>query len=511
MRGQVTGTKAGRQVEVWFEDGDNAAAKSDSFTYTAKSRERRRVLVVAAEDYTASRPRTRRAALPVLLPRRARRERATGRRLRRRRERPQGAEPRRRAQPLRRGRLVHGRRRHHPRAGDGRRHGVAPGQRRDAGHAPVHRRREAACSTRARTRASSTRTGYEFDLERNSRATPTRPADGCEALSDDFLQYYLGAYIYNDDAGTKANGQLYDVLGVADPFGGLTWSFGGPSANNQDHSASFIATSGILPAQTYPQFESWASAKYVRPGGPFDPATGTYYAYSQIADVAYKRLSRTIDLTGSAERQPVVLDLARHRAGLGLRVRRGAHRRARTTGRRCPTPTGTRARARARTTPIWRAVPRAGSRSCTRGSRATRRTTDDTCTPTGTTRQWNAASGHSAGWEQWSIDLSAYAGKQVEVSIAYASDWSVQGLGVVRRRHRDLHRRRPRSRSASAAGRSPVRRPAAARTRTTGRARPQPGSPRARPVNALGLDLLGLRGRGGSPRLPRGAPSWPPR
>ena len=44
--------------------------------------------------------------------------------------------------------------------------------------------------------------------------------------------------------------------------------------------------------------------------------------------------------------------------------------------------------------------------------------------------EWNAASGRSNGWEQWSIDLSRYAGKQVEISIAYASDWSVQGLGA---------------------------------------------------------------------------------
>jgi hypothetical protein len=43
-----------------------------------------------------------------------------------------------------------------------------------------------------------------------------------------------GAYLYNDDAGTTAKGTLYDVLGVADPLGGLSWSFGGPSANNQD-------------------------------------------------------------------------------------------------------------------------------------------------------------------------------------------------------------------------------------------------------------------------------------
>jgi bacillopeptidase F (M6 metalloprotease family) len=54
----------------------------------------------------------------------------------------------------------------------------------------------------------------------------------------------------------------------------------------------------------------------------------------------------------------------------------------------------------------------------------------DTCTPTGTTGSWNAASGNSGGWQQWQVDLSAYAGQQVEISISYASDWAVQGLGV---------------------------------------------------------------------------------
>src|SRR4029079_19010225 len=94
--------------------------------------------------------------------------------------------------------------------------------------------------------------GYEYDPVANSPCDPDSDADGCVALPDDFLQYYLGAYLYNDDAGTTANGKLYAVQGVdeageADPFEGLGWSFGGPSANNQDHSASFIATSGILP------------------------------------------------------------------------------------------------------------------------------------------------------------------------------------------------------------------------------------------------------------------------
>ncbi|HEX5880745.1 MAG TPA: hypothetical protein VF468_20875 [Actinomycetota bacterium] len=58
------------------------------------------------------------------------------------------------------------------------------------------------------------------------------------------------------------------------------------------------------------------------------------------------------------------------------------------------------------------------------------RNADGTCTATGTTGTWNAASGNSGGWQQWSVDLSAYAGQTVEISIAYVSDWATQGLGV---------------------------------------------------------------------------------
>jgi len=46
------------------------------------------------------------------------------------------------------------------------------------------------------------------------------------------------------------------------------------------------------------------------------------------------------------------------------------------------------------------------------------------------TGAWNAASGNSAGWQQWSVNLSAYAGTTVELSIAYASDWATRGLGI---------------------------------------------------------------------------------
>ncbi len=58
------------------------------------------------------------------------------------------------------------------------------------------------------------------------------------------------------------------------------------------------------------------------------------------------------------------------------------------------------------------------------------------CEPTGTTGQWWAATGNSTDPadperpEQWRVDLAAYAGGQVEISISYASDEFVQGAGV---------------------------------------------------------------------------------
>ena len=90
---------------------------------------------------------------------------------------------------------------------------------------------------------------------------------------------------------------------------------------------------------------------------------------------------------------------------------------------------------------------------------------DAACAPTGTTGDWNAATGASSGWSEWSVDLSAYAGKQVEVSISYVSDWGTQGTGVflddvsVLVDGASVSDDR-RSRPTSAAGRSPARRTA---------------------------------------------------
>ena len=54
------------------------------------------------------------------------------------------------------------------------------------------------------------------------------------------------------------------------------------------------------------------------------------------------------------------------------------------------------------------------------------------CSPTGSSGSWNAISGQSDGWETWKVTLpnTTSATRQVEVSITYASDFSVQGRGV---------------------------------------------------------------------------------
>ena len=96
---------------------------------------------------------------------------------------------------------------------------------------------------------------------------------------------------------------------------------------------------------------------------------------------------------------------------------------------------------------------------------------DATCDPVGTIGNpagaWNAFTGNSGGFQPWKVDLSAYAGKQVEVSITYISDVGRAGPRRVRRRREGDRRRRgrstpPRSRTVSAAGASRVR-PTAAR------------------------------------------------
>jgi hypothetical protein len=53
------------------------------------------------------------------------------------------------------------------------------------------------------------------------------------------------------------------------------------------------------------------------------------------------------------------------------------------------------------------------------------------CAPGGSTGAWNARSGASNGFETWAVDLGAYAGTNVELSISYASDDTIAHRGLV--------------------------------------------------------------------------------
>jgi hypothetical protein len=437
MRGQVTGTSPGDSVKVWFEGG---GATSSSFTYRAAAESGNDVLVLAAEDYTGASP-----AYPA------------------------GSGPRYLSyytDALAANNIaydVYDVDANNRRAPDAL--GVLSHYRavvwytgddvvtREAGWGPGNASRLAMqelfevrdfINEGGRVLYTGKYAGHQYatghgtqlydpyeNLQCSSfpadvRAARCRPLAGSGDNVNDVIEYWFSAALINEGAGTDPSGAPYDVIGVDTPLTGQALSLNGDqSADNQDHSASFITTSGLLPVTDFPQFRSWPAAKYDRPGGPFSPHTGSHYVYSQIADVSYKRLTRTITVPAGGATMSFWTSYNTEQDWDHLFVE--AHTAGQDNWTTLPDLNGHTSQA-------------TGS-SCTDGSGwrtlhpwldhyQTRSVDPVTCSPTGTTGVWNAASGSSDGWQQWQVDLGAYAGQQVEVSIAYASDWAVQGLGV---------------------------------------------------------------------------------
>ena len=99
--------------------------------------------------------------------------------------------------------------------------------------------------------------------------------EDCLILADDFRQYYLGAYARTSFEGPES------VDGVDDPLTGYHGDFGGPVTggdNPLDEAGTFQVTSDVLPVAEFPQFESLGAAKYPQEGGPYGPVEGTRYA-----------------------------------------------------------------------------------------------------------------------------------------------------------------------------------------------------------------------------------------
>ena len=431
MRGFVSGTDPGDSVRVWFEGGGQ---RSESFTYKAVSETGNDVLVMAAEDYTGASPVYPAATTaPRYLSYYANALQANG----------VGfdvydVDASGRTAPDALGVLSHYRAVVWYTGNDviTREAGWGPGNASRLAQEELFEIRDF-LNEGGRLLYTGKYAGVQYAApqlydpfeNRQCSADPAVRAR-CRSLGgvgdgiNDVMEYWFGGGVVNDDAGTDPDtGNVFDVVGTDTPLAGLGFGFNGPdSAQNQNHSDSFITTSGLLPVDQFPQFKSWVAGKYDRPGGPFEPHGGDSYVYSQIADVSYKRLTRTISVPAGGANLSFWTSYATEQDWDHVFVE--AHTAGQDDWTTLPDANGHTTTATGESCPAgWRDLHPQLDHYQTLAA-------DATCTPTGTTGSWNAATGNSGGWQQWSVDLAPYAGKQVEISIAYASDWSSQGLGV---------------------------------------------------------------------------------
>ena len=220
----------------------------------------------------------------------------------------------------------------------------------------------------------------------------------CKMVSDDFRQYWLNAGSYVDGGGTDA------VAGTSGPLAGYSAPVG-----PQQHTASFLSLSGDVPPLIW---------QHDGPG-PYDPVDGSHYLFSGRSNSSYKRLTRTVDLTAAHD----------------------AHLRFQTSFDTDATADFLFVEAHEAGTDDWTTLPDTGGLTSTDLDWVcdyerldphpflTHYWSED-CAPHGSTGDWNAATGNSGGWKQFDANLSAYAGKKVEVSITYESEQYGQGFGV---------------------------------------------------------------------------------
>jgi hypothetical protein len=243
--------------------------------------------------------------------------------------------------------------------------------------------------------------------------------EDCLILADDFRQYYLGAYARTDASDPKS------VEGIADPITGYEGNLGGPvvdGANPLDEAGVFQPTSEVLPADEFPQFTSQGAALYpLEQGSPFAPVEGNRYAGALHADSSYMRLTKTVDLGTASSAQ--------------LRFQMSINTE--------PSYDNVIVEARTAGGSDWTTLPDLGGRS--------RETPPAECTGNGfllqlhpflrnyldgadcQTGPWNAFTSGTAfpsGWREVAVDLSGFAGREVELSISYVTDPASGGVGA---------------------------------------------------------------------------------
>ena len=151
------------------------------------------------------------------------------------------------------------------------------------------------------------------------------------------------------------------------------------------------------------------------------PTDGTQFAVSGVADLAYQRLARVI--TVPAGGATIDLDVMRDTEPNWDFVFIEAHTVGQDDWTTLADANGHTSSSTGNPCPFWHDIHPFLAHYQTAAKKGG-------CTPTGTTGAWNAATGRAHGAERWSVDLGAFAGNDVEVSISYASDEVVQGKGV---------------------------------------------------------------------------------
>jgi len=207
-----------------------------------------------------------------------------------------------------------------------------------------------------------------------------------------------------------ANGRL---VGVERHRRTQTWTWVA-----RDPMASYLATATIgqfdLERRRVDGITYWDAIDPVLYEQP-EPRTGTRYAISGGDDSAYKRLTRVIDVpAGGGE--------------LSFQVAREVEPNwdhffveARSVGAddwtTLPDENGHTSTSTGLSCPGWLALhPFLEHYQSDDGNGG--------CTPSGTTGEWHSATGLSDGFETWRMDLSAWAGRSVEVSLSLVGDES---------------------------------------------------------------------------------------
>ena len=156
-------------------------------------------------------------------------------------------------------------------------------------------------------------------------------------------------------------------------------------------------------------------------GPPAEPRTGDQFAISQKAEPSFKRLKHTINVPAGGANVTFWIDRQTEPGWDHVFVE------ARTAGVNNWTTlrdlNGHNSQSTGNVCPFWLGLhPFLEHYQTDNG--------DGTCTPSGTTGVWWAASGESAGYEQWRVSLNAFAGQTVVLSISYASDDFIQYPGA---------------------------------------------------------------------------------